>query len=244
MKLKIFIQGQTLRAYLPSVMVADTVNYFSADFIFKDDVWNGLNKYAHFQLGEECYDIPLQDDSIPESAGLNLKAGSWSMHIHGDRFEDGELVQRITTNACFFTVQESGCLDGSAFPSVPPDLAAELLARVVELEQNGGSGGTGADGKSAYEIAVSNGFEGSEQEWLESLKGEDGKDGVDGLDGYSPVKGIDYFDGKDGQNGQDGKDGADGYTPIKGVDYFTEADKQEIVSDVLSALPTWEGGSY
>lgn len=33
------------------------------------------------------------------------------------------------------------------------------------------------DGKSAYEIAVDNGYEGSETEWLESLKGEPGADG-------------------------------------------------------------------
>jgi hypothetical protein len=32
-------------------------------------------------------------------------------------------------------------------------------------------------GKSAYEIAVENGFEGSEAEWLESLKGTNGEDG-------------------------------------------------------------------
>lgn len=32
----------------------------------------------------------------------------------------------------------------------------------------------GADGKSAYEIALDNGFEGTEEEWLESLKGADG----------------------------------------------------------------------
>lgn len=36
-------------------------------------------------------------------------------------------------------------------------------------------------GKSAYELAVDHGFEGSESEWLESLNG------------YTPVKGIDYF---------------------------------------------------
>lgn len=67
------------------------------------------------------------------------------------------------------------------------------------------------------------------------------------FDGYTPVKGVDYFDGakgdkgdpftyKDftpeqlaslkgdkgdkGDNGADGKDGADGYTPVKDVDYF------------------------
>lgn len=33
-------------------------------------------------------------------------------------------------------------------------------------------------GKSAYEIAVENGFQGSEEDWLLSLKGEDGKDGT------------------------------------------------------------------
>ena len=35
----------------------------------------------------------------------------------------------------------------------------------------GTSGGTGKDGKSAYEIAVANGFTGSETDWLASLKG-------------------------------------------------------------------------
>jgi len=80
-----------------------------------------------------------------------------------------------------------------------------------------------ADGKSAYEIAVENGFVGTEVEWLASLKGDngitpvkgedyfDGLSGQDGNDGYTPVKGIDYFDGINGQ---------DGYTPVKGVDYF------------------------
>ena len=35
----------------------------------------------------------------------------------------------------------------------------------------------GKDGASAYEIAVANGFEGTEAEWLESLHGKDGQDG-------------------------------------------------------------------
>ena len=38
----------------------------------------------------------------------------------------------------------------------------------------------GKDGKSAYEIALSNGFEGSEAEWVESLKGEQGERGLQG----------------------------------------------------------------
>lgn len=43
---------------------------------------------------------------------------------------------------------------------------------------------TGCDfsGKSAYELAVENGYEGTLSEWLESLNGKDGKDGEDGKD--------------------------------------------------------------
>lgn len=36
---------------------------------------------------------------------------------------------------------------------------------------------------SAYDIAVKNGFVGTEEEWLASLKGRDGANGVDGVDG-------------------------------------------------------------
>lgn len=44
-------------------------------------------------------------------------------------------------------------------------------------------GVAGQRGKSAYEVAVDNGFSGTEQEWLESLKGKAGKDGVDSTSG-------------------------------------------------------------
>ncbi len=50
--------------------------------------------------------------------------------------------------------------------------------------------GLAACGESAYDIAVKNGFQGTEQEWLESLKGEDGKDGKDGKDGETSADGM------------------------------------------------------
>lgn len=46
--------------------------------------------------------------------------------------------------------------------------------------QDGQDGQDGVDGKSAYELAVENGFEGTVTEWLASLHGKDGEDGVDG----------------------------------------------------------------
>lgn len=51
----------------------------------------------------------------------------------------------------------------------------------------------GKDGKSAYQIAVDNGYIGTEQEWLASLKGDKGDKGDTGEAGYTPVKGEDYF---------------------------------------------------
>lgn len=74
--------------------------------------------------------------------------------------------------------------------------------------------------------------------------------GKDGKDGYTPVKGVDYFDGKNGVDGKDGYtpvkgkdyfDGKDGKTPVYGEDYFTEEDKAEMVSSVIDALPVYDG---
>ncbi len=52
------------------------------------------------------------------------------------------------------------------------------------------------NGKSAYEIAVDNGFEGTEQEWLASLGGAQGEKGNDGV-GVKDIQ-ISYEVGEDG----------------------------------------------
>jgi len=59
-----------------------------------------------------------------------------------------------------------------------------VLAEAIDtLEVTGGTGQQGErgeDGLSAYEIAVVNGFVGTETEWLESLRGADGQQGIQG----------------------------------------------------------------
>ena len=49
--------------------------------------------------------------------------------------------------------------------------------------------------------------------------------------------------GEKGDKGDKGDTGSDGKTPVKGTDYWTSADRSAMVSDVLAALPTWNGGS-
>ena len=50
--------------------------------------------------------------------------------------------------------------------------------------------------------------------------------------------------GAQGLTGPQGPPGPAGATPVKGTDYFTAADKAELVSDVLAALPNANGVNF
>jgi hypothetical protein len=84
-------------------------------------------------------------------------------------------------------------------------------------------GERGQDGKSAYEIAVANGYDGNESQWLASLKGRDGSPGRDGRNGLSAYeladgelvfgtvgKWLESLKGAKGDKGEPGRDGRDG----------------------------------
>lgn len=106
----------------------------------------------------------------------------------------------------------------------------------------------GDKGESAYQIAVRNGFIGTERQWLASLKGTDGttpRKDIDYRDGITPVKGTDYNDGREvefrvinsyiqwryAETGVwtnllplSAIKGEPGKNPVKGVDYFDGTD--------------------
>lgn len=60
-------------------------------------------------------------------------------------------------------------------------------------------------GKSAYDIALEHGFNGTEEEWLESLKGPRGEQGPQGVQGERGIPGKDGQDGAKGDTGANGK---------------------------------------
>lgn len=64
-----------------------------------------------------------------------------------------------------------------------------------EKGEKGDKGDKGNDGLSAYEIAVKNGFEGDEEEWLKSLKGDKGKKGDKGEKGEKGDNGFSVIGG-------------------------------------------------
>ena len=61
----------------------------------------------------------------------------------------------------------------------------------------------GPEGKSAYQIAVNNGFEGTEEEWLESLKGSNGKSAYQSAvdNGYESTE-EEWLESLKGSNGK------------------------------------------
>ena len=76
---------------------------------------------------------------------------------------------------------------------------------------NGANGEKGTDGKSAYQIAVEQGYQGSESDWLSSLKGNKGEKGDPGNRGLQGVP------GEKGEKGDAGVAGKDGFSPIANV---------------------------
>ena len=110
---------------------------------------------------------------------------------------------------------------------------------------NGANGEKGTDGKSAYQIAVEQGYQGSESDWLSSLKGDKGEkgntgakgnpgqDSAEGKSAYAiavehgyensedewllSLKGEKGDTGERGEKGDAGVDGKDGFSPIANV---------------------------
>ena len=74
----------------------------------------------------------------------------------------------------------------------------------------------GPKGKSAYQIAVENGFIGNESEWLESLHGAPGQPGVAGPQGPQGEQGPKGEKGDTGAQGPQGIQGPQGEQGIQG----------------------------
>ena len=73
----------------------------------------------------------------------------------------------------------------------------------VTKAKKGDTGATGADGKSAYDLAVEEGYTGTLDEWLDSLIGKTGEKGDTGEQGEKGEKGDKGDTGADGQSAYD-----------------------------------------
>lgn len=93
----------------------------------------------------------------------------------------------------------------------------ETTGNIEIASSSGGSGGS--DGKSAYEIAVEQGFTGTEAEWIASLQGSDGANGITphiGDNGNWYIGETDTGVSAAGEKGDTGPAGADGNDGAQG----------------------------
>ena len=236
--MKFLVKKQQIDCIERDKLADGQIAFVSFRFVF-DNEWEGLYKVVQFMQDENTYNISLGVDGYSCKMPSELQAGCAEMSLFG-YVPDDETALRATTAPIKLRIEQSGfSSSGSEVVPPTPDLYQQLIAKIDEKIA---SVHDGADGASAYEIAVENGYTGTEAEWLSSLKGEKGdageqgiqgiqgekgdtgEQGLQGIQGEKGDKGDTGAAGKDGTNGTDGKngvDGSDGYSPTATV---TETD--------------------
>ena len=203
--MKFLVKQQKIEALEREVIASDQIAFVSVKFMF-DGAWKTLHKVVQFTQCEETYNLMLGIDGTTCLLPSELHPGAVKMSLFGYDAES-DTTLRATTVPVTLHIRPSGFVADGDTPIPPtPDLYTQLLKKLSEMQ----TGANGKDGRSAYEIAIENGFVGTVAEWLESLKGRDGIDGKDGLPGKDGKNGADGLPGKDGTNGKDGRDGIDG----------------------------------
>lgn len=93
---------------------------------------------------------------------------------------DGFLALQINENVTGLSGGLVSSITVDDFIQQFSSLSEQLKQQVSDAIANGLKGDTGADGLSAYQVAVINGYQGSQTEWLTSLIGETGLKGEKG----------------------------------------------------------------
>ena len=229
--MKFLVKKQQIDCIERDKLADGQIAFVSFRFVF-DNEWEGLYKVVQFMQDENTYNISLGVDGYSCKMPSELQAGCAEMSLFG-YVPDDETALRATTAPIKLRIEQSGfSSSGSEVVPPTPDLYQQLIAKIDEKIA---SVHDGADGASAYEIAVENGYTGTEAEWLSSLKGEKGdageqgiqgiqgekgdtgEQGLQGIQGEKGEKGDTGAAGKDGMNGTDGRDGANGFSPTATV---------------------------
>lgn len=164
---------------------AGSVNNVQLVFTFSEE-WGGFDKRVVFinaQQETPTYQL-IENDMALITANALKYDGIIYFGVTGTKIVDGELVEKTLSKAENLEVSKS--VDGGTVnPPLDPDLYAQMQARIeaTELIAQAAAELTAEvqaklddgefNGKSAYEIAVINGFIGTDAEWLISLNGED-----------------------------------------------------------------------
>ncbi|MFB9052113.1 hypothetical protein ACFFVB_03380, partial [Formosa undariae] len=151
-----------------TILYSDGSTFTTSDFTGEQGVAgaDGIGIGSTTDNGDGTFTIVYTDGSTFTTVNLAGSDGA-----------DGVGVTGTTDNGDgTFTITYS---DGTSFTT--PDFT-------------GAQGVAGTDGSSAFEIAVSGGYTGTESDWLASLNGADGADGSNGVDGVDGTDGSSAFE--------------------------------------------------
>lgn len=130
-----------------------------------------FNTFKSFGSAKKEHPVNWVDDNTVYIESLNLPLGDYFhelIWIHGaqkDVVVQGRLKVTDKGNDCGCTPKNNYEIKVvTSETTVNVNYSERIIERITDK------------GKSAYEIAVENGFVGTEEEWLESLHGSDGKD--------------------------------------------------------------------
>ena len=153
------------------------INEFKQEEIYKDEYYRYLidiNSYFTQIKGDVIFYLNIYGFDNEKDIILKTNETTLKIHCHksGHREEPTERELNIIEQVLIQSNRATSMVN-------------EMQERMDSGEFNG---------KSAYEIAVEEGYIGTEEEWIASLKGEQGEQGEPG---YTPQKGVDYFTQED-----------------------------------------------
>lgn len=156
----------------------------------------------------------IDDFAVKAVSPLNDKIGTLESLLEDVSKTAAEAVNPLTTKIDDLSLRfkEIDAANDALHENILKSVDVQIV-EAVKLLPPPKDGEHGKDGVSAYQIAVSKGFSGSEDEWLSSLKGSNG------IDGESII----------GPRGEAGKDAA----PV---------DKEWIVKEVAALIPVPKDG--
>ena len=165
------VENQQITQPTSEKLVSGGQNYFYATFEIKG-VWEKISNIKAVFVRDA---ISKLVDLVETDKGYECQI-PWEVMGYKGAFQVGVFGgDRMLTDYTYVIVKQ-GCVVEGEVPAPPsPDWFSEIEKYVAGL----------TDGASAYEIALENGFEGTEQEWLDSLHG------------YTPQKGTDYWTEED-----------------------------------------------
>ena len=158
----------------------------AVSFRFSED-WTGLAKAALFKGSGTAVDVALtgSECTVPhevlQSAGGHLKIGVYGTGNQGQRVtptvwaDAGQIFEGAAPSEVTPTPATQSLVQQALEAAETAVEAAESVEAIAQgLRDDADSGAfDGEDGASAYELAVEQGYSGTEAQWLQSLRGQD-----------------------------------------------------------------------